>query len=380
MRNRKFIIFSIVILTFLFVIFFINLPQVLKDLHFQRPEPGSPIDTLFALILAIVVLIIGIGLGSVVTKPLKLESWTFEERLVIYLPVGLALIGYGEFFLGLLGFIKPIHQIFYLLFLSLLCLKLSFSFLEESISNLQRIKTFWTNLRAFPKFIIIVGIFTLFLAFLITLTPPWDYDSLMYHLQGPRIFLEIEKIVPYPENWFTFYPSTWEMIYMLGLGLGFDVFAKLIHFATLLLLIFSTFVFGKRLLSKRIGLIASAILVGNHMMIIWGTFAYTDLAWSVFQFTAVAVLLLGIKEKNDKYIILSGILQGFALGSKYLAFSGLLVLNLYLVMVMLKNLKEIFKIKKAIKSNFMFSCAALLIASPWYLKNLLWTGNPAYFT
>jgi hypothetical protein len=47
--------------------------------------------------------------------------------------------------------------------------------------------------------------FAILLIFCITLsqalTPTWDYDALMYHLQGPRIFLDTGKILPLPDVW-----------------------------------------------------------------------------------------------------------------------------------------------------------------------------------
>ena len=116
-------------------------------------------------------------------------------------------------------------------------------------------------------------------------------------------------------------------------------------------------------------------------MLVWGGIAYIDLAWSLFQFLAVGLLLIWIQDGDDKLLVLSGIMQGLALGSKYVAFSGAAIIVLCIVWFGIKNRKKQKDLFKGVISPLLkFGVPALLVASPWYLKNFIWTGNPIFPT
>ena len=59
----------------------------------------------------------------------------------------------------------------------------------------------------------------------------------MYHLQGPRLFLEAGRILPLPNTWGANNPFTLELLFMFGLRFGSDNFAKLLHLSFALLLV-----------------------------------------------------------------------------------------------------------------------------------------------
>jgi hypothetical protein len=336
------------------------------------------LDSLFAIALAIVVLFIAAGLGSLFSKPFKLENWTFIERTVIGLPLGLAAIAYSIFFLGLVGWIKPIHLICWLVIIAITSLKSSVIFFEEGISEFRGFKITWSNFSLFKKIVFSAGILALLLALFQSFTPPWDYDGLLYHLEGPRLFIEAGKIIPILDKWVTFYPFTWEMIYLLGLGLGSDIFARLMHFSTLILLLLATYAFGKRFLPKSGGWLPAAILVGIPILPLLGNAAYTDMALALFQFLAIVLVVLWINEDRINLLILAGLMQGIVLGIKYTAFTGAVILIILILYTCNKN-KELYPSKlQRIKPVLFFSITTLIIASPWYIKNLIWTGNPIY--
>lgn len=377
LTKRKLVLFSGFIIALFLGILLLNAHQISPPPHFDKLDTGSGLDALYAIGLAGLVLFLAAGLGQWIIKPFKLDDWTFIERGVISLPLGLAAIGYSEFFMGLAGFIQPIHHIVLLTLVSIISIKQSVSFYSEAFIHLKNFKGTWQRFSLIKKVMFTAGLLALTLALLQTFTPPYDYDSLMYHLQGPRLFLEAGKIIPIPENWFTYYPSTWGMLYMLGMGLGSDIFARLMHFSTLLLFIFSTYAVGKRYLPAPGGWIAAAIIVGMPIMLIWGGFSYIDIAWSLFQFLAVSLLLIWLQDRQDKYLVLSGVMQGLALGSKYLALFGAGILALCILGLSLRKTKTI-GWKKVLQNPFIFGMLALLVASPWYLKNFIWTGNPVF--
>ena len=56
----------------------------------------------------------------------------------------------------------------------------------------------WRTSALLPRLALLFLLAIFGLALLQTLTPPWDYDSLMYHLVGPRSFLEANGSIPFP--------------------------------------------------------------------------------------------------------------------------------------------------------------------------------------
>ena len=68
-----------------------------------------------------------------------------------------------------------------------------------------------------------------------------------------------------------------------------------------------------------------------------------------------------------------GALAGFAMGSKY---TGLTVFPILLLAFLVERSSGTFSTR--LRNGVAFSSVALIVAAPWYLKNLLWAGNPVY--
>jgi hypothetical protein len=369
---------STIVVILLLGVLLLNSQRITHAPHMDDLTSGTFLDSLFAIGLTGLVLFISAGLGVWITKQFKMESWSFIEQTIIGIPLGLAAIGYSVLFMGLAGWINPIHFICLLIMLTILSFKKSVSFLYEALQNIKGFKNTWKKFTLIKKVVFSAGALALVFALFQGFTPPWDYDGLMYHLQGPRLFLEAGKIIPLPENVLTFYPFTWEMIYMMGLALGSDIFARLIHFSTLILFLLATYIYGRRFLSKLGGWIAVSILLGIPILLILGISAYTDIAWGLFQFLAIAIFLVWLNENNAKLLVLSGLMQGLALGSKYLAISGAVILFVYVFWFSRRIDGGQNNWKKSFQNGMLFGVITIALAMPWYLKNLIWTGNPVF--
>jgi len=378
MKSKLYII-SAIVLILIFSGLFINVQNISAAPHLDDLDSGSLLDALYAILLASLVLFVAAGLGGLLIKPFNLTNWSFAERAILSLPLGLAAIGYGEFFLGVIGWLQPFHQCLFLLVVTGVGFVDGVRFLSEGWAAVRGFKQTWAAFSWLMKFFFAVGVAALLLALLQTFTPPFDYDGLMYHLQGPRLFLEAGRIIPIPENWFTYYPATWEMLFMLGMGLGSDIFSRLISFSTLLLFLLATFLLGKRFLPVPGGWLSTALVIGVPMMLAWGGFAYVDLAWSLFQFLAIGLLLIWIEKREDKFLVLSGIMQGLSLGSKYSALSNAGIIALCIVWLSMRiSKKQQGFLEEVVSPTLKFGISAIVVASPWYIKNLIWTGNPIF--
>ena len=335
--------------------------------------PRALLDAAFALGLLGLVLLLAGGLGRKVLRWLGHRELTALEEAVFALPLGLGIMAYGVLALGLLGWLEPWAILLWLALVGVFTWRewsdLANQFPGWLIRQLRGLK----NPELGEKAILLLSGLILGLSLLHALTPPWYYDSLMYHLQAPRLFLEAGRISLLPDLWQANGPFTIEMLYMLGLAWGSDSFARLLHLAYATLLVLAMFGFGKRYLGHWEAWLAVALLVGVPILPLWASAAYADMAWTLYGFLAVYALMLWKERSERRWLLLAGLMMGWALGSKYLALSGLGILELYI----LWQGRHI-GWRRSVSSGALFGAVALCLALPWYAKNWLWSGNPAY--
>lgn len=205
------------------------------------------------------------------------------------------------------------------------------------------------------------------------LSPPWDYDGLAYHLQGPKLFLEQGRITPLWENWETFYPSTIEMLFSIGLSFGSEAYPKLINLAYAVLLTVATYSLGRKIANKTAGILSTLILVSIPIFPIWASTANVDLAWALFELLNINGLLIWKETRQDRWLVLAGLMAGLAAGTKYLAWGGIVVSIFWILLTGWNQ-----GITKIFRRGFIYGVTLLLACFPWYLKNWFWAGNPIY--
>ena len=331
------------------------------------------IDSIFALGLLAFVLLLAGSLGWKVQRLLRLESLSDLERAVFGLALGLGILAYGVLVLGLIGVLRPLALFLWLLVVGLWTWREWSEFIGRMPGWLARKLRQASTLAWWQKAILAIAGLLLGMSLLDSLTPPWDYDALMYHLQAPRLFLEEGRLLLLPDTWQANGPLTIEMLFAVGLAFGSDVFAKLLHLACAVLLVLATFSAGRRLLGHAEGWVASALLLGIPFLPTWAAMANIDMGWALYEFLALYALILWRESRNTRFLFLAALMAGWALGSKYLALGGLGVLGLW-VLWQGRHIGW----KRAMSNAAIFGALALCIALPWYAKNWLWAGNPFY--
>lgn len=350
---------------------------VLRWLFPERPMdyvgPRALLDTGFTLVLILFIAVIASGIGVKVLNLLKLNFLMNLEYAVFGVAIGFGVIAYGVMALGLAGLLFPIYIMAWILLLTVLVFREISVILGRILSWIKNFFIASQALELWKKALLVAAGVILFLTLIQALTPPWDYDGLMYHLEGPRRFLKYGSLLLMSEIWQANGPFTIEMLFTIGIALGTDVFSKIVHLIFAILLILSTYAFGERYFGLSVGWISAAILLGIPVLSLWAGFAYVDMAWALYEFLSVYALFIWIDKKKRSWLVLAGIMLGFALGSKYLALGGALVLG-FIVLWRSKGRSW----KRALSDVTVFGLAALLVGSPWYLKNWVWFGNPVY--
>lgn len=127
------------------------------------------------------------------------------------------------------------------------------------------------------------------------------------------------------------------------------------------------FLFAKRFYSYKVGVLASAFFLALPCVTTYSIFLYTDMLLTLFMTSSLYFLLRGVKEDNNKYIIISGIFAGFSVLNKEV---GFFVPILYVILA-------IFYRKQWLKRFCLLTLLLIIFSLPLYgFHNFILLGNP----
>ncbi|VAW42713.1 hypothetical protein MNBD_GAMMA01-898 [hydrothermal vent metagenome] len=201
--------------------------------------------------------------------------------------------------------------------------------------------------------------------------PETGSDAMRYHLPYARLYVENQGLVV---NEFLRYPvfsHNINLAYSLGYLYQGDfqggVLARLFNVFFLILLAIGLYSLTANRFNKIMAFFASAILIKVKMLRVLMISAYVDIGLAVFIFACIYFIYLWQKDQQDKWLYLAALMLGLALGTKYLALVWLLPITFW-----------VFVTNKSWKNTYQFFILALLIGSPWYIRNMIISGNPIH--
>jgi hypothetical protein len=330
-------------------------------------------DDAMSLMFWSVIVSLGVGLGETILDRLDLVGLSRLESKLFGFALGLGLISLLIMGLGLAGLLNQLAIALIVVIVSAVAGPRIFTLWRSVGGVVRSLPARWRAAsplaRAAGLLAAVIGLLTVAQS----LTPPWDYDGLMYHLVGPRMFLQAGRIFPYPDNWYVNGPFSIEMLFSIGMAFGDDVLPKLIHLGFGFALVGATYAAGRRWLPEGRAWLAPAILLTVPTLPIFSAFAYIDLGWSTYELLAVLAVVLWWESRSERWLLLGGLMIGWAMGSKYLGLEGFALLGLLVVFLSLKE-----GLPTMIRRGLVVGLPAACVALPWYLKNALWFGNPVY--
>ncbi|MBI4790103.1 MAG: glycosyltransferase family 39 protein [Chloroflexi bacterium] len=324
---------------------------------------------LFDLAFAAFVVFVALALGRIILRRWGFGALPDIERDVFAVVVGLGAI--VEILIGL-----SLAQLLYAPVLIALLLVLALIAVYEMRGALGEWQARWRAHKPFSRAerLLLAGMGVTALPVGVrALLPPTAYDALMYHLPAPKAFLEAHSFVAFPENVQANSPLAFDLLTTLGLSVGSDVFPQLLQFALGGVLALGVFEFAARAFGRNFGILAAAILVSIPVFGILAGWAYVDVAWVLCEFLSVYAFWNWLEQRKPKWLILSGVMMGLALSTKYLALQGMIVLALAIVIAARREGWQ-----AATRNLIGFGLGAGFVAAPWYLKNWVWLGNPVY--
>ncbi len=235
---------------------------------------------------------------------------------------------------------------------------------------------------------ILCGLFTFLLAahvlsiLILGGVPPVSVDALIYHLEIPRLYLEHGAVYEIPSIPFSYYPMNLGLLYMIPLFFGNDIIPKYIHFFFALATAFLIGRYLKNKLNGVYGLAGALFFLTVPLIVKLSTVVYADLGLICFATAALLQILKWTENRFQfKYLVVSAICAGLAAGTKYTGLIVVLSLGVLVVCLYLKdNPERRFPGFRAVGFGLAFYFIALLVFSPWMIRNTVWTGNPVYPT
>jgi hypothetical protein len=332
----------------------------------HKPFSAANLVIVLDIVVWLGLLLVATALGRLSRR--WLDYSTFLEEIVFSAALGLGALSLLTFGLGLAGLFY--RWLFWLLFLALAIVL--YPQIRAIASQLREGPILPTGTPLNRTLAIYLG-FILTLAFFQCLTPPIAWDSQVYHLTGPKLYLQAHRLPVDIDIPYLGFPPLLEMLFMTGLLLKGDIVARLIHFAYGFLTLLALFAFAGRYFNRKVAWLSMAIFYSVPSLVLISTWAYVDLGLIFYELTAFYALMRWLEAKDKRWLALTAILCGLAMGVKYT--SVILPITLALV-IALKVRPE--GLKEMAQVLLLFGLLAIVVAWPWYLKNLFSTGNPFY--
>jgi len=207
-------------------------------------------------------------------------------------------------------------------------------------------------------------------------TPPTSKDALIHHLAIPKLWIEHGGFYDLPFMTHSYYPMNIDLLYIIPLIFKNDIISKYVHLSFALFTAFTIYWYLKRKVDKTYALLGILIFLSTPVIIKLSTSVYVDLGLLFFSSLSLLTLFRWQEENfKIKWLIISAISCGLALGTKY---NGLIVFFLLTLAVPYFYIQGCKDSLKAIRYGLFYFLISLAIFSPWIIKNYILTGNPIY--
>lgn len=245
--------------------------------------------------------------------------------------------------------ITPVMILFYVLPLPLLWWLLK----KQQKNLLTSIFTFFKRSQwEYPLFL---------LPLLFAVLPPTFYDTLVYHLGIPNLYLLHGGFIETPQLMYANTSIYYEISLIPAVFAGKTV-PNLFHFAVGIIFIFMAADMGHRFLGLQKRNLFVLFAVSIPMSVFLLSTVKNDLVSALF-------ILLGIRALLTSSWAQSGLFWGFAVGIKYFNMLPILIfLLLYFIKERTCPYKQVLKM----------SGVGFLVLLPLFLKNLYYIGNPVF--
>lgn len=220
--------------------------------------------------------------------------------------------------------------------------------------------------------------------------PPVSRDALTHHLAVPKLYLQHGRMLELPFLTFSYFPMNLDLLYLAALSAGSEIAPKFIHFAFALATAALVFRYLRRWVGGLWAWLGVLLFLSLPVVVRLSISVYVDHGLVFFSTAALMSLLHWLVERTRwRYLVVSAVCTGLALGTKY---NGLITLFLLGVLILicyrppgneptdggLEGARGGRRLLKAAGWALAYGGIAMLVFSPWMIRNFRWTGNPVY--
>jgi 4-amino-4-deoxy-L-arabinose transferase-like glycosyltransferase len=342
-------------------------------LPWSQTTPLTPLDALFSLLSVLGMLMLAWAAGLRLLRPLPIAWHSRLELSVFATTCGLALFAYLTLGITLARLLYP-DVVLALAGATIWVLRGDLLEIAGDLHAATRaIVRFGRQGRGMAPGIAAVGLIIVLFALPTAFMPPFSYDALLYHLAVPKMFVEQHHFVVVPTIGQASFPFTVEMLYTLCLLFGSEAGAALLHLSFGVLTALAIWSFAARWSSPRAGWFAVAAFLSASDVTHWAPAADIDLALACYCFLSLYAVFAWLSGRQVAILLLGAAMAGIALGIKYTAAATLVVLVL---LVLSADGWRPRRLWRGAAPACAVAAVALLIAAPWYIKNLLIFHDP----
>lgn len=341
-------------------------------------------EFLSVILFFLLVLSVSFALGRKILALMGIKLESSLENFVFSFPLGMSVLAYMTFFLGIMGLLYKSVLIAALLIIFIILIKdiRSTALMLFNFANSLNIKNIIKKHRSGLNFFSVLAAFLFLFAalnFIISFSPPWHYDVAAYHLAVSKIYIREHQIIYLPYIFFSNLPPLVDSISLMGLLLHSGILSNLFGYSLGIAFLLAIYSFCRRFFNRMVAMLASLIFYSMPMVIGLSSTAHVDVQFALFIFLSFYGLFLYFNTENYKNLALCAIFAGFGVVSKIfgaVAASGILLL---LAIHTFHGLaKKKFNYKTALGILMIFCFIAAAVALPWLLKNYFYTGNPLW--
>lgn len=226
----------------------------------------------------------------------------------------------------------------------------------------------------FQIFAICIAASGILVTFVSCFSPITYYDSLVYHLALPAIYDQTGKIFPVPTNLYSYFPANVEMLFLFIIN-QFpepDYVINLFGWLGSLTLSAGISAWGYEMGGRRQAILSLFLWWTMPVVLFLSIGAYVDLPLGGFTFFSVYSFQMSRQRQWDlTWLVIAGLFSGFAVATKYTGAICPILLGLTLLLFLLRGKVSALRIG-------VFTGAAFLPASAWFLKNWVALRNPFF--
>lgn len=298
----------------------------------------------------------------------RLDEFHPLARLALQAGLGAGCLALGVLAAGFAGLFYP--------WVGLSALGLAGFFLRREIigwwSGWGAFASLWQSSSRVGKFAALLLLSLLAATLFMALAPPVKFDTLVYHLTLPQIYLRAHRFIYVPEIMFWGMPQTAEMLTTWGSGLAGLSSGPALGWLAGVVALAGLLGLTARATGADAGWMGAAALMSGYTAAAGLSWGYVEWWTMLFGLGFLAALTAWVQTSRDRLLGLAGLMAGFALGTKYTA--GIL-LGCGLAVILFQHRGQP---RRILKSILWFGLPAVWVFSPWLVKNLASTGNPVY--